>query len=179
MFALEVVITARKDNLKCFAVQYLSKLLLNWYLWKTAWSICSSHFFSSLGLNSGYASELPVALKKKKKTKQAPGLQGCSAFLRAQCSGWKDSDIQEPGSESRILSSASWGRPTPHWAVHLPCAGSCWNCSSWPKPGAMPLPAFRNLLCLWAHTKSSWRTQGRKFSRGLVTMIVVLFAYTH
>lgn len=71
MFALEVVATARKDNLKCFTVQYLSKFLLNWYLWKTAWSICSSHFFRSLGLNSGYATELSVALKKKKKKDKA------------------------------------------------------------------------------------------------------------
>lgn len=125
MFALEVVATARKDNLKCFTVQYLSKFLLNWYLWKTAWSICSSHFFRSLGLNSGYATELSVALKKKKKRQSR--LQGCLAFLRAQGSGWNDSDTQEPGSESQSLSSASWGRPRPPWAGHLHCAGSCWT----------------------------------------------------
>lgn len=177
MFALEVVATARKDNLKCFTVQYLSKFLLNWYLWKTAWSICSSHFFRSLGLNSGYATELSVALKKKKKkTKQAPGLpripEGPGQWL--EWFWYTGARLRKPKLEQRFLGKAqaplSWA-PALRWLMLD-------NCSSWPEPGARPLPAVRN-LCLWARTKSSWRTQGRKFSRGLVPMMVVLFAYKH
>lgn len=57
--ALEFIIAARKGTLKYFVVQHLSKLLLKELIFMENCPkyMQSIHFFRSLGLSSGYASE--------------------------------------------------------------------------------------------------------------------------